>query len=247
MLYTSIAIAGAIYHGNPVEPLKYFSRFIVGKAAVPFYYIVVLLQLTILTPWLVRTIKARGALSKLLWLVTPCYIVYLYIWNFVAGMPPKLYETFFPAWFVFYYIGLRVKLGMQYKANILAIVAILIFSCAEAFWLKNNGLNMSFYTSQITIGSFLYTIAIIGFLLNESSEKYFNKNLLINIGNCSYGIFYIHILILMCVSKIIHFDGWLSYCSSKFIITSLLSFSIVYLGQMLLEKRKGILKLIGFV
>lgn len=246
-MYSLIAVAGAIYHSNSIEVAKLLAKFIVGKAAVPFYYIVVLLQLTIITPWLVRTIKAKSVLSKLLWLGTPCYIIYLYIWNFVVGMPPMLYETLFPAWFVFYYLGLYVRLGMKYKANIPVIVTMLILSCAEAFWLKNSGLNMSFYTSQITIGSFLYTIAIIGFLINKSSERYFNKNLLINIGNCSYGIFYIHILILMCVSKVIHFDGWIAYWSSKFMLTSLLSFSIVYLGQMLLEKRKYVLKLIGFI
>ena len=247
LLYSLIAVAGALYHGNSIEVAKLLAKFIVGKAAVPFYYIVVLIQLTIITPWLVRIIKAKSVLRKFLWLLTPCYIIYLYIWNFVVGMPPKLYETFFPAWFVFYYLGLQVRFGMQYKSNITAIVAMLIFSCAEAFWLKNNSLNMSFYTSQITIGSFLYTLAIIGFLLNKSSEKYFNKNLLIKIGNCSYGIFYIHILILIIIGKLIHFDIWFAYWSSRFILTALLSFGIVYLGQILLEKRKYILKLIGFI
>ena len=39
-----------IHHGVSVNWLGYVYRFVVGKAATPFYYIVVLIQLTVITP-----------------------------------------------------------------------------------------------------------------------------------------------------------------------------------------------------
>ena len=82
-----------------------------GKAATPFYYIVVLVQLTLLTPWLVRMKNRRW-----LYMVTPIYLVILYIYNLATGLMPRLYETVFPAWFSFYVLGLTVdrESGLMY-------------------------------------------------------------------------------------------------------------------------------------
>lgn len=38
--------------------------------------------------------------------LTPLYLVYLYTWNCIVGTSPRLYETLFPAWFGFYYLGI---------------------------------------------------------------------------------------------------------------------------------------------
>lgn len=46
---------------------------IFGKVAIPFYYIVVMIQLTIITQWLIRS------RMKWMYLVTPAYMVIIYI------------------------------------------------------------------------------------------------------------------------------------------------------------------------
>lgn len=52
-------------------------RILLGLSSAPLYYILVLLQLTILTPFLIKAIQVNHGV-RLLFLVTPIYI-YIYI------------------------------------------------------------------------------------------------------------------------------------------------------------------------
>lgn len=78
---------------------------------------------------------------------------------------PLFYETPFMAWFVFYYLGLQVRNGMKLKCNLGFVIGTWILSCFEAFALRMLGMEVGFYTSQITFGSFLYATAVIGLIL----------------------------------------------------------------------------------
>lgn len=69
------------HHGVSVNWLGYLYRFIVGKSATPFYYIVVLIQLTVITPRLVNVVKESKIIKNLLWLITPCYLLYIYMYG----------------------------------------------------------------------------------------------------------------------------------------------------------------------
>ena len=114
-------------------------------------------------------------------------------------------------------------------------------SCFEAFALRMLGMEVGFYTSQITFGSFLYAMAVIGLILKNAEKNMLNKTSVIKkIGDCSYGVFYIHMLILSIVKRFIINENWLIVSMVRFIFTALISFAIVYIGQLLLKKtRKG--------
>ncbi len=236
-----------IIHGTDVHWLRYVYRFVVGKSATPFYYIVVLLQLTIITPWLVKIVREQKKVSKLLWLVTPVYLVYVYLWNFVTGNVPRFYETFFPAWFIFYYLGIHVRCGMKLKSNGIMVIAALLLSVLEAFGLRMTGMSIGFYTSQITIGSFLYSFAVIGWIFGKAEQRWRKLRILSKVGDCSYGIFYIHMLVLMVAGRLANYQNWFAYWGFRFVLTALLSFGIVYASQQLLKNKKVWLKFIGFI
>ena len=176
-------------------------RFIVGKSATPFYYIVVLVQLTVITPWLIKIVKQNGIISRILWLVTPVYLVYLYTWNYIVGASPRLYETLFPAWFGFYYLGIQVRCGWK----------------------------------------------LIGWLLKKNESNCSICRLLSKIGDCSYGIFYIHMAVLMIVGRIIECENWYAYWALRFVLTSFIRYIVVHLAQMALRNNKKLLRYIGFV
>lgn len=104
-------------------------------------------------------------------------------------------------------------------------------SCFEAFALKMLGMEVGFYTSQITFGSFLYATAVIGLILKNAEKNMLNKTSVIKkIGDCSYGVFYIHMLILSIVKRFIINENWLIVSMVRFIFTALISFAIVYIG-----------------
>lgn len=85
LLYSGLSFLKIVHSGNEIYWLGFIYRFIVGKSATPFYYIVVLMQLTMITPWLVKIVKQNGIINRILWLVTPLYLVYLYTWNCIVG------------------------------------------------------------------------------------------------------------------------------------------------------------------
>lgn len=228
--------------GTTINWIGYAYRFIVGKSATPFYYIVVLIQLTIITPWLIRVVKERRKSKNFLWLVTPCYLLYLYAWNFMTGSSPRLYETLFPAWLGFYYLGVNVRCGLKLKHSGWKVLIAWVISCVEAFTLRKLGMGVKFYTSQITIGSFLFSVAIIGWILNQGIMKMLGR-----IGDCSYGIFYVHMAVLTLVGRFVQSSNWYLYWSLRFVLTSMTSFAIVLVGQKVLKNKKRILRFIGFV
>ena len=82
------------------------------------------------------------------------------------------------------------------------------------------GFDIGFYTSQITVGSFLYSVTIIGWLLKKNENNRSGCHLLSKIGDCSYGIFYIHMAVLMIVGRIIECENW--YASERLLPTSFL-------------------------
>ena len=247
LLYSGLELLRTVHSGDEIHWLGLIYRFIVGKSATPFYYIVVLMQLTVITPWIVKIVKQNGIISRFLWLVTPVYLVYLYTWNYIVGTSPRLYETLFPAWFGFYYLGIQVRFGWKLKGNGYAVAAILLLSCVEAIELRAAGLDIGFYISQITVGSFLYSIAMIGWLLKKNDSNRSGCCLLSKIGDCSYGIFYIHMVVLMIVGKIIKCENWYAYWIFRFVLTASISYIIVHIGQMILKNHKKLLRYIGFV
>lgn len=136
LLYSGLELLKIVHSGNESHWLGFVYRFIVGKSATPFYYIVVLMQLTVITPWLVRIVKQNGIISRILLLVTPVYLIYLYTWNYIVGTSPRLYETLFPAWFGFYYLGIYVRCGWKWRGNGYIVTCTLLLSCIEAVGLR---------------------------------------------------------------------------------------------------------------
>lgn len=247
LLYSCLSLLKFVHSGSEIHWLGFIYRFIVGKSATPFYYIVVLVQLTLITPWLVKIVKQNGITSRILWLVTPLYLMYLYTWNYIVGSSPRLYETLFPAWFGFYYLGIQVRCGLKLKCNGYAVVATLLLSCVEAIGLREAGLDIGFYISQITFGSFLYSIAMIGWLLKKNDSNRSVYRLLSKIGDCSYGIFYIHMVVLIIVGRIIKCENWYVFWILRFVLTAAISYIIVHIGQIVLKNQKKMLRYIGFV
>lgn len=91
----------AIFGSSSLKSLLF--TFVTGKSAAPLYYILVLLQLTLLTPYLIRSRK------NWMYLITPIFLICLYIYNITTGNMPIFYETLFPAWFIFYMLGMDVR------------------------------------------------------------------------------------------------------------------------------------------
>lgn len=258
--YTAISFAQKVRTGENIEWLNIICRFVVGKAATPLYYIVVLLQLTILTPLLIRAIKKRSFLNKVLWLITPTYLIYIYAYNFLRGSEPRFYGTLFPAWFVFYYLGLSIKIhGLNYAGEVFGkiryIVLSVAFSFVEAGMLIAMGCDSSFACSQIKVSSFLYAFCLCLWFCKLSRKECKEgtiRKVLHHVGDRSYGVFYVHCFILMILTRVYDYVGisdiWILKFTICFILTAVLSVLVVDIVNVLARalKIEKSLKWIGF-
>lgn len=202
-MYSGLELLRIVHSGKEIHCLGFVYRFIVGKSATPFYYIVVLVQFTVITSWLVKVVKQNGISGRILWLVTQLYLMYFYTWDYIVGISLHLYETLFPAWFGFYNLEIHARCGCKLKCNGYAAAGALALSCVEAVGFRTVGLDIGFYTSQITVVSFLYSVTIIGWFLKKIENDHGDYKLLSKIGDCSYGIFYIHMAVLTIVGGFI--------------------------------------------
>jgi len=207
--YTLINI---IVSNGDVNFLKTLAKLLLGLSSGPLYFIVVLLQLTVLTPVLIRSIQAdRG--TKFLFLVTPIYFLILYSYCVIYKTQMPFYQTFFPGWFIFYYFGLWIKIRgyepifrrNQLINSILCCLIGLVFSIIEAYWLISIGFPVGFACSQIKISSFFYAFTVINLLMvikphidNYSKEITWLRF----IGDNSFGIYYVHMFWIMISNKI---------------------------------------------
>lgn len=208
---TFYTIINLIRTSGNVDIARTLIKLVLGLSSGQLYFILVLLQLTIITPFLIRRIeKGRGA--KYLFLVTPLYLLILYLYFLIYKQQLPFYQIPFPAWFNFYYLGLWIKIkGYKpiFKRNnilnsIILCVAGLIFSIIESYLLLSLGSTGGFASSQIKVSSFLYVFAIINLLI---IIKPYMENLKIkwleNIGDSSYGIYYIHMFWIIVSTKIL--------------------------------------------
>ncbi|MGV8905545.1 MAG: acyltransferase [Acetobacterium sp.] len=180
-------------------------KLVFGLSAIQLYFIPVLLQLAVLTPILVKGIQTNRGTKLLLW-ITPLYLIGLYAYAIIFKSQFAFYQTFFPAWFVFYYAGLWIKIkGYQpiFRKNqvlkaILGCLLGLTLSVIEGYGLLALGFPEDFATIQIKVSSIFYVFTIINLLLVIKPAMANRKNKgLKYLGDHSYGIFYCHLFWIM--------------------------------------------------
>lgn len=133
-------------------------------------------------------------------------------------------------------------------------VVVILASTIEEFVLLVLGCSIGFASSQIRFGSFLYSwiIALVLVKYRAGSENSSLKKVAASIGDCSYGIFYVHMLVLVIVRKVVSMtwisQTWILDFVACFVLTAVGSYLIV-IGTKSLVKKLSIekaLNLLGF-
>ncbi|MCI9361675.1 MAG: acyltransferase [Hungatella sp.] len=190
-------------------------KLILGKAAAPFYYIIVLTFFTLLTPFLLKAVKSRYKWIPL-W-ISILWFLALYITQ-LAGINVWDYIHYTPVWLPFYYMGLYVhvwktEVKMPVSKIILSVCIAFVFEIIENMWIYICYGNANMAYGMIRLGGFLYagSICVLAYkkcsdydTVQRGSSSWIESGL-IQIGNISYGIFYIHYLIIMIISKVLNF------------------------------------------
>lgn len=181
-----------------------------GQVVNIYYYIIVLLQLILITPLIVRLEKIKFC-RMILWSITPISLLVFYWFNLVYGKTISYpwYALPFVMWFVFYYYGyllgnnkhLETKIFSNIKVNIILYIVFLGLSMVEGYIINSKFGLLSFASSQIKISSFLASLFLINTLFGFKKYIKNGMKVLEILGNASFGIYLIHYILLSIVNK----------------------------------------------
>lgn len=181
-------------------------KLLTGGAIVPYYFIMLIVQFYMLTPIFQRVNKNLYGFVLMLLInflsLSFSYITRLYFGSsFFSSL--SVYAMPFYVWIIFYELGLIYRNFDKYKISnhtatliVISIIFALAMSLFEAKIVFTKYNNLEFATSAVKFSSFLYSGCFItGFLyIRQKVSKW--PNLLISLGNYSFGIYLIHIPVL---------------------------------------------------
>lgn len=190
---------------------KFFIKILTGTSCGIYYYILVYIQLVLITPFVVKLVESKY--KKVAFLITPVFMLmyYIVIIIFKREIPFPLNANNFIIWFIYYYLGIYLRNNQLVIKNINGIKILLIMSLIlqideGIFWNKLGYYGMAITQLKFTsmISNILVLILTFSWLNNgkEVKERCW-KNYLIEIGGMSFGIYLSHILILGILNKFI--------------------------------------------
>lgn len=226
---------------------------ITTNASAPFYYIFVYIQLVILTPLASKLLK-----SKYRWIgfvISPLILLFNYycIINNVSllNVISIVWNVIFLPWFIYYYLGLYMKNIYKKKMNtnglfILLLLVSIIIQMLEGYWLYKY--NISKCGTQLKYSSMITSIIVLLISYNyitKNSElnNTFLTRLMVNIGNCSFGIYLIHILVMQVLIKLLPMYQLIPYGINS-IMVLFISFVVVFVVKKVLGNKYS--RLVGF-
>jgi len=137
-------------------------------------------------------------------LITPITIGILYYIEYITHRQPVIYAQIFSTWFVIYYLGILVKLD-KIKLNGLeaacgTLIGLYLMNIESTY--INEVLDVqSWAASQIKFSSFFYSISLCFLFMALHCEL--KRNVVVRLGEYSFGIFLIHLPVKMAIEKMV--------------------------------------------
>lgn len=212
LFWSTIYLVFSYSLGRELSLTNVLISYMSGNAYGHLYYLIALIQLTILSPVIIKMIKTNNKL----WLyfsvsITFLWILFIYTYSFYYEKTLPLYTTLFPAWFFFYYFGMYKRFESENQTNIKtsSIIKLLMFlffaiilSLFESNIIYNYTKMASLASSQVKFSSFIFVYLLIKFVI-KIKEQNLVKTSLSKIGDYSFGIYLIHYIFLIPTSSLI--------------------------------------------
>lgn len=219
-----------------------------GSASAQMYYLLVCVQLVLLTPFLLKLLLRH---RHFVYAITPVCLLFRECAAFAGVALPQI-QVRCPLWLIFYVVGLdwkrRDKLIVEHTFRVFIVFCTcLAFQEIVAFWWYAAG-DFNMATTQLIISSLATSLAAIALFMSipASFRMKASTSPFVGLGNASFGIYLCHILVLAVVGKLVGLFSMPSELST-FTLCALTIFGsylfISILGRLL---PKRIRALIGF-
>lgn len=193
-----------------VVPSAVLTALAVGGASPQLYYLVVYLQLVLLTPLLFRLLEKPGPRAAL-YVVTPLTLCVRYMLS-IAGISLPI-QAFCGSWLVYYLLGfewrnridpLLQKRGVGFR-HCLALLAVgLLLQGVEGFaWLSVGDYDLA--TTQLKLTSMLSSVCACGLIPQcprAVRQRLASCVQLVRLGDLSFGIYLVHMAVLVVIRRL---------------------------------------------
>lgn len=237
-----------------LAPLTVLAAFVVGGGSAQLYYLVVYLQLTLLTPWLFRLLD-RPAARAALYAVTPLTLCARYALA-VAGVSLPI-QAFCGSWLLFYLLGLewrgRVapwlgRRGVGARQAFLALVACLALQELEGFsWFISGNYDLA--TTQLKVTSVFSSAcvcALVALAADPARRRLSACVPLVRLGDLSFGVYLCHMAVLAVFQKAFALVGLAGFLASLILWLAVLAASAGLVAVCRRVLPRGVLAAIGF-
>lgn len=191
---------------QPVDTWKIINTIFFGGAFFPLYFLIVLAELKLITPWLARHIQKPKYSLKRDWvlLITPITLIVLYAIQYQTRQQPLVYAQIFPTWLLFYYTGMLYKYKKILVKGVYCAIGVLcgIYLMTLESTYINEVLAVPFWAAtQLKFSSFIYSFCLC--LLFVTLHQQVRRSIIVRLGEMSFGIFLLHLPVLKVVSPIL--------------------------------------------
>lgn len=188
--------------------LKLADNLVLARACAPMYFVLVYIQLMLITPWLMKI--ARSKYKWVVWTIAPAYLLLLYGLELAFGIViPKpvalVMRVLVIAYIPYYYLGLllgnnllRVRTRTIYL--VVAAMVLQLLCIAENFAIGHFGLQSYCSTPQLSSIPLNLTISLLAHRYITSQREAKPMKLIVTIGDLSFGIYLTHIFFMQLIS-----------------------------------------------
>lgn len=199
LIWSILYLVIAFVKGSSISTILY--RFLTFTSAVPFYFVILIIEFYILLPILQKVSSQRKGLLLSGIISTLCCIFIFYFRYFTNIHLPIYICGSAPSWLFFYSLGIYIKkngISLSNKAIALLTVLSLGLSLLETYYVYYKFGSIGESVTAVKISSFIYSTFIILLAFKHINRNYNKTKILLNIGEVSYGIFLSHMFFLMC-------------------------------------------------
>lgn len=200
------------FSNGEINLLNIGAKILQGTASVQLYYMVILIELTIITPALWISIESRVVNISIL-LLTPLYLLVVSFLQYSNGVSLPWKGRDFVAWIAFYYLGMLVrhynwKVRMSISKSVVCVIVSFLLSFAEGCFVYRSFHNSGLAISQIKLSSFIFALSVINlFMKLHDKVQIEDSNWLVKVGNVSFGIYFMHPFVIRCEEFLINYIG----------------------------------------